>query len=1236
MTGRVGQKPSKANWRKGRDDTSKGTGGPSYDSGGGGGNDGGGGDGGDPGGGDDAANSTSRKPGDNDPNGGDPPGDGTDIEEAANDKPRISRREADKVTVPPFPKVLNLDAWKAATTTNVLAACADPHQEDWVRWLQEAYKPFPDIEKLNDSGGVRYNSIDVKLASAMISMLKGAGDGANDLSLDVNLKANAYIRGNQFTVIKGRQIIAMMMESFRTRDRIDVIYTIDHFTKIQYPGDNKLATFKATWLEVIGRMRPEDVPSKNALRDLLYLKIKGSNLMKLELQLLYEIHAYDDAERSYEKLLQIMDRAIARQRESKNLHDTNTGLHQLVQGRNLLAAPAPEPKGQPPQPPPNPQNTKSDGGGKGKGKGEANDAAPVYAQAEAKKRAKEKGKGKTKAKGGGGRQRSTSTNRDTSHIRCKFFFSSGGCTEGDQCRFSHKEKEPKKGKGKGKGRSRSGSPSATSREGSPSADPSTKNCFQWMRGGKCNREACPYKHDPSYATPAKDGKAKGKAEAKEKAKSKAKAKATPAAPVVAIIDSDDEGTSSCSDWGEVDTDVSTGDDAAVSKVSQNNKKVSFSKGTSFVSSRPRRSVINRGGKVRKIDTDKLYDPQHTEQVYDCRRARAKAQLMRHMVLQKKRPKLETSQVRVPGSDIIITVVYNRKQDVFFELAPGHAYLKGLPEAREICMVQPEILKSQMKFIMDVGCGHDLVSQGKATRNNLETFVGGKTMHFQTANGTTDSDIVTRFSTNCFDEPVEAHILESTPSVLSVGKRCMNHGYSFIWPEGREPYMINREGQRIQLYVKGDIPYIKVGHENSERHDDEESNKVFEVLNGYKQHGAKTPMDDEGQTNDVPPVTYGAGGDATPGLDADGEEIDPDHEGEADDEGIDEGEYEGGKEEVADNDEVVDERADPPAPALEHDEDEVELDDGEGVPRKAKVGTLKAEANTLSHLCTHRYRNPYCESCIRAKMRHFKTRRGAFKRKIEQWGDLMTFDFVDVRDAKDRGVGMDDDAREILVIRDIATKVVAAYPTASRSTDDVVKCLQRFKGKRKIKMAYSDEAGEFTAAADRLGIILDNSLPGRPRNNSIAERTNQFVLDTTSTCLLQAGLPASYWPYAINCVTHNLNIEDVEGESSWMRMCGDRFGGKAIPFGAKVFFKPTDTREHVWRQVRSKGYTWHFCGVRHGIRTYVVTQVSGLGSGRFWFCQPGHERQGAWFPQKAIHHRGCNPPGSHRVPAEERI
>ena len=122
------------------------------------------------------------------------------------------------------------------------------------------------------------------------------------------------------------------------------------------------------------------------------------------------------------------------------------------------------------------------------------------------------------------------------------------------------------------------------REGSPNSDPSSKNCFQWMRGGKSLRR---------------------------------KAKSTPAAPVVAIIDSDDGAISSGSEWEEADTDASTGDDAAVSESAKPVKKVSFSKGTSFVSSR---SVHVRGGKVRKVDVGKLYDLQRTEQVYDGLRA----------------------------------------------------------------------------------------------------------------------------------------------------------------------------------------------------------------------------------------------------------------------------------------------------------------------------------------------------------------------------------------------------------------------------------------------------------------------------------------------------------------------------------------------------------------------------------------------------------------------------------------
>ena len=85
-------------------------------------------------------------------------------------------------------------------------------------------------------------------------------------------------------------------------------------------------------------------------------------------------------------------------------------------------------------------------------------------------------------------------------------------------------------------------------------------------------------------------------------------------------------------------------------------------------------------------------------------------------------------------------------------------------------------------------------------------------------------------------------------------------------------------------------------------------------------------------------------------------------------------------------------------------------------------------------------------------------------------------------------------------------------------------------------------------------------------------------------MLHAGLPAQYWMFALNCVTHSLNIEDVEGDgdSAWKRMAGDDFKGKAIPFGSKVLFKPTDTRDKTYdHKFDPKGIPGIFAG-------YVVT------------------------------------------------
>ena len=46
--------------------------------------------------------------------------------------------------------------------------------------------------------------------------------------------------------------------------------------------------------------------------------------------------------------------------------------------------------------------------------------------------------------------------------------------------------------------------------------------------------------------------------------------------------------------------------------------------------------------------------------------------------------------------------------------------------------------------------------------------------------------------------------------LSLGKRGMEKGYSFIWPSGRDPCMVNSVGDKIKMEVSDLIPYVYLG------------------------------------------------------------------------------------------------------------------------------------------------------------------------------------------------------------------------------------------------------------------------------------------------------------------------------------------------------------------------------------------------------------------------------------------
>ena len=111
-----------------------------------------------------------------------------------------------------------------------------------------------------------------------------------------------------------------------------------------------------------------------------------------------------------------------------------------------------------------------------------------------------------------------------------------------------------------------------------------------------------------------------------------------------------------------------------------------------------------------------------------------------------------------------------------------------------------------QWIMGTGCGSDLISRAKVEDHKLRRSKAKNPIQFQTANGNTKGTEVVNMNIVEFEEDVEPYVLPDTPSVLSIGRRCMHEGYHFIWLANKHPYMITPSRKLVALAVEDDIPY----------------------------------------------------------------------------------------------------------------------------------------------------------------------------------------------------------------------------------------------------------------------------------------------------------------------------------------------------------------------------------------------------------------------------------------------
>ena len=148
--------------------------------------------------------------------------------------------------------------------------------------------------------------------------------------------------------------------------------------------------------------------------------------------------------------------------------------------------------------------------------------------------------------------------------------------------------------------------------------------------------------------------------------------------------------------------------------------------------------------------------------------------------------------------------YDRNKDEIKEAAIDWKKQHGLPKnvfAMSTC------ISKRVKWLMDTGCGHDLIGRAKAKSLGVDIVKDDDEIVFQTANGSTSTSDVAKIVVDELDETVEPHVLDETPTVLSIGRRCMKMGYAFHWMPGKLPFMVTPKQGFVHLQVKDDIPYL---------------------------------------------------------------------------------------------------------------------------------------------------------------------------------------------------------------------------------------------------------------------------------------------------------------------------------------------------------------------------------------------------------------------------------------------
>ena len=316
------------------------------------------------------------------------------------------------------------------------------------------------------------------------------------------------------------------------------------------------------------------------------------------------------------------------------------------------------------------------------------------------------------------------------------------------------------------------------------------------------------------------------------------------------------------------------------------------------------------------------------------------------------------------------------------------------------------------------------------------------------------------------------VLENTPAVLSLGKLCDENGYSFEWVNGQKPHFI-KDGIRIICNTENFVPIVVPGLSSLSSGSSSTSKTPLRQeshSSSYSSTSSSSPTVSELQTreredridSDISPVQVSNSVD--------------DRSGQPD-------ETQANQNPKPNKDKITIERSNPldsEIPEWLQEFSEILVDDE--IPLQAHASssheaslepTTKRREDLGKHSAyTHFPKDRNCEICKRTKTTRAPCRRrnGEAVPRADKFGDLITADHKVLSDNCESR----NNHRYAVVVQDLATQWIQAYPCKTKTSQETQRSLQKFlEPDRKPKVIYTDNSLEFGKACEDLS--WDHSL-----------------------------------------------------------------------------------------------------------------------------------------------------------------